>query len=205
MDKSEDIKDLAVALSKAQGEMKGAHKDSDNPFFKSKYADLASVWDAIRAPFAKHGLSVTQLPSEDDRGLVLETVLMHSSGQWISSKLRINPVKADPQSLGSALSYSRRYALSAIAGVYQEDDDANLASDKQPNPVMAPKATKPKAPSGIPPEINKPDPRLGNKGDHDHAWKPSNFKGEGGEAMEYCIVCKIKRPVDLDNDPELPF
>jgi hypothetical protein len=130
MEKSDSIAELAKALSSAQGEMKGAHKDSENPFFKSKYADLASVWEAIRAPFAKHGLSVVQTTSEGDKGLMLHTTLIHLSGQFISSGMLVKPVKQDPQGLGSALSYSRRYALSAIAGVYQDDDDANLASNK---------------------------------------------------------------------------
>lgn len=131
MMKSDSINELATALSKAQHEMKGASKDTLNPFFKQKYADLAAVWDSIRMPFGKYGLSVTQITSEEDKGLFLETVLMHSSGQWLSGKIRVNPTKQDPQGMGSALSYSRRYALSAIAGVYQEDDDANLASQKQ--------------------------------------------------------------------------
>jgi hypothetical protein len=131
MEKSEHINELATALAKAQGEMKGAHKDSENPFFKSKYADLAAVWEAIRGPFAKHGLSIVQTTSEGEKGLMLHTTLLHSSGQYISGGMIVKPVKQDPQGLGSALSYSRRYALSAIAGVYQNDDDANLASGKE--------------------------------------------------------------------------
>lgn len=142
MKMSEKINELATALGKAQGEMKGASKDSANPFFKSKYADLASVWEAIRAPFSKNGLAISQVTSEDEKGLVLTTLLLHSSGEWISGEIRINPVDQKPQTLGSAISYMRRYALSAMAGVYAEDDDGNLASGKM-----------------VPPMGQKPDPR----------------------------------------------
>jgi ERF superfamily len=132
MEKSEHINELAKALASAQGEMKGASKDSSNPFYKSKYADLASVWNAIGASFQKHGLSVVQTTSEGDKGLMLHTTLLHSSGQYVTGGILVKPVKNDPQGLGSALTYYRRYALSAIAGVYAEDDDGNLASGKKP-------------------------------------------------------------------------
>ncbi len=131
MEKSEHINELASALAKAQGEMKGAIKDSSNPFYKSKYSDLASVFHAIGEPFAKNGLSVVQTTSEGAGGTMLHTTLLHSSGQFISGGILVKPVKNDPQGLGSALTYYRRYALSAIAGVYSEDDDGNAASGKQ--------------------------------------------------------------------------
>ena len=129
MNKSETISKLAMALAKAQAKIKGAVKDSENPFFKSKYADLESVWGAIREPFTSNGLSVTQLTnSETTDGVVIETVLMHESGEWISSHLLMKPVKNDPQGVGSAITYGRRYGLQAIAGVCPEDDDGNKAS-----------------------------------------------------------------------------
>lgn len=129
MNKSDQINELATALAKAQGEIKGAIKDSANPFFKSKYADLASVVEAIREPFAKNGLAYIQLtePSDKDEARV-ETVITHSSGQWISSVLALPVTKADAQGFGSALTYARRYGLSAAAGVAPEDDDGNKAS-----------------------------------------------------------------------------
>ena len=131
MKRSESINEIATALSKAQEEMSGAVKDSSNPFFKSKYADLASVRDAIKDPFSKNGISYVQTIEMNDKGPVLITTLMHSSGQWIESDLQILPVKPDPQSMGSALTYARRYALAAIAGVPQVDDDAELAQGRQ--------------------------------------------------------------------------
>ena len=128
MRSSETIGKLAEALSKAQGTMKNAIKDSDNPFFKSKYADLASVADACRAELAANGLAVSQLPEMREGKLVLTYVLMHSSGEWLSGELEMNPVKQDPQGIGSAITYARRYTLAGIAGIATEDDDGNAAS-----------------------------------------------------------------------------
>lgn len=137
MNKSETINELAAALSKAQGEIKGALKDQNNPFFKSKYADLGSVVEAIRAPLSKHGLSYVQLtePTEKDEVRV-ETVILHSSGQWIGSTLALPVSKADAQGFGSAITYARRYGLSAAFGVAPEDDDGNAAAKAAPTPAQ---------------------------------------------------------------------
>ena len=138
MNKSESIAGLAAALAKAQGQMKGAIKDSANPFFKSKYADLASVVEAIRAAFSANGLSYIQTvePSEKDEVRV-ETTLLHASGEWISCGVLSLPVsKVDAQGYGSALTYARRYSLSAAVGVAPEDDDGNAASAAKPKKTM---------------------------------------------------------------------
>jgi hypothetical protein len=127
MNKSDAINELATALHLAQGKIKHAIKDSSNPFFKSRYADLSSVWDAIRDAFQSHGLAVTQIPDMDGDKPVLVTVLMHKSGQWISGTYPINPSKNDPQGIGSAITYARRYALQAVAGVCPDDDDGEAA------------------------------------------------------------------------------
>jgi len=116
-----------MALSKAQAEIAGAAKDSTNPFFNSNYADLQSVWDACRGPLVKNGLCVIQTTELVGDVLFLKTTLAHSSGQYIFGMLPIKPVKQDPQALGSALTYGRRYALAAMVGVYQTDDDAESA------------------------------------------------------------------------------
>ena len=131
MEMSDTIAKLAVALCKAQKEIKGAVKDSKNPFFKSDYADLSSVWDAIRTPLTSNGLSVTQLTDVAPDGVIIETVLLHESGEYISGKLFMKPVKNDPQGIGSAITYGRRYGLQAISGVCPEDDDGNKASDNK--------------------------------------------------------------------------
>lgn len=123
------INELAKALAKAQAEIANAHKDKKNPFFKSTYADLASVWDAIRAPMTKNGLSIVQTPIDGLNGPVgLTTILMHESGQYIESTFYMKPVKDDPQGRGSCITYMRRYALQAIMGVCPADDDGNGAS-----------------------------------------------------------------------------
>jgi hypothetical protein len=138
MNKSESIAGLAAALAKAQGSMKGALKDSANPFFKSKYADLASVVEAIRAAFSANGLSYIQTVEPSDKDEVrVETTLLHSSGEWISCGVLSLPVsKIDAQGYGSALTYARRYSLSAAVGVAPEDDDGNAASLAKPKPTM---------------------------------------------------------------------
>lgn len=130
MQTSEAINELAAALAKAQGEITGALKDSANPFFKSKYADLASCWDACRGPLSKNGLSVVQGLDVSDGHLYLKTRLMHATGQWISSTTPVTPKDDTPQGMGSALTYARRYALTAMVGVAQVDDDANAASGR---------------------------------------------------------------------------
>lgn len=133
MEKSESIKELAGALSKAQGEFAGAVKDTANPFFKSKYADLESCVSAIKAPLAKHGLSFVQVSHNHDNSASVETIIMHSSGEWLSTGLVSVPVtKADAQGFGSAMTYARRYSLSAAFGIAPEDDDGNAAAKAKP-------------------------------------------------------------------------
>lgn len=129
-EQSQDIGALAAALSKAQGKITGALKDSANPFFKSKYADLASVWDACRAALSENELAVIQQTASDDSGVFVITTLAHSSGQWMRSRLRLTPKDESPQAMGSAITYGRRYALAAAVGVAQVDDDGNAASGR---------------------------------------------------------------------------
>jgi hypothetical protein len=127
MKQSDSINELAAAMAAAQAEMGGAVKDSANPFFKSKYADLTSVVKAIKEPFANHGLSYTQFPCAADGCVGVTTRLMHSSGQWLESEYMLPMVKNDPQAAGSAITYARRYALQAMAGIPTADDDAESA------------------------------------------------------------------------------
>lgn len=144
MNKSETISELSKALAKAQGEMQSAKKSSDNPFFKSKYADLHEVMDSIREPLSKYGLSISQLVQPDEERAIVETVLLHESGEWLSSTIILRPVKADPQGMGSAITYARRYSVSSIVGLASEkDDDANEASGKNEAPKYPPKPVKP--------------------------------------------------------------
>lgn len=128
---------LALALSKAQGMIKGAAKDSENPHFRSKYADLASVWDACRDALSKNELAVIQNLSGGPDTITITTTLAHSSGEFMTSSLTLRPTKPDPQGIGSAATYGRRYGLAAIVGVAPEDDDGNAASEPAKNPTKA--------------------------------------------------------------------
>ena len=127
MKSSELINELAKALCYAQGQMGGVVKDSSNPFFKSKYADITSVIKAIKQPFSDNGLSYTQFPISNDHGVGVSTRLMHVSGQYLEMEYTLPTVKKDPQSYGSAITYARRYALQSIAGIPVADDDAEAA------------------------------------------------------------------------------
>jgi hypothetical protein len=143
----ESINEIATALSLAQGEINNAEKTSENPFFKSKYADLAVVLNCVRPVFAKYGLSIVQIPSFTDGKVTVQTIIMHKSGQKIEGSLALPVAKQDAQGVGSAITYARRYAIAAMAGIAQEDDDAQEAvkpvkKDIKPEPA---KVTKPKA------------------------------------------------------------
>ena len=128
--KSDNIEKLAQALSKAQSEMKGAEKKSTNPFFNSSYADLHTVIESSVPYLTKYGLSVIQGNEGKPGEFYVTTMLLHSSGQWIKSKLKMPIEKATAQSIGSTITYGRRYGLSAICGISQYDDDGNAASGK---------------------------------------------------------------------------
>lgn len=132
MKTSDTITKIADALVKAQAAMKPAIKDSRNPHFNSRYADLASVWDAIREPLTSNGLSVIQMVGSNElERTTLTTRVTHVSGEWIESTWQIPVGKQDPQGLGSAISYARRYALASAVGVVQDDDDGNAAMPRQ--------------------------------------------------------------------------
>jgi len=130
MTTSESIAEIADALAKAQGEMEGALKSASNPFFKSKYPDLASVREACVPYLSKYSLAVLQSPTADGAKVSVETLLMHASGQWVKDTLTVTAKDDSPQAVGSAITYLRRYALQAFAGVAPEDDDAEAAQGR---------------------------------------------------------------------------
>lgn len=143
MNKSETINELAAALAKAQGIMESAAKDTVNPFFKSRYADLAAVWEVARKPLSDNALALTQHPSTDGNIVTVETALCHASGQWMASQLTMLAKDASPQAIGSCITYARRYALASVLGIASEDDDdGNSAQPKQGNRVEATPAPK---------------------------------------------------------------
>ena len=126
--KSDSIDKLAQALSKAQSEMKGAEKKSTNPFFNSGYADLHTVIEASLPYLTKYGLSVIQGNDGKPGEFYVTTMILHESGQWIKSTLKMPVEKATAQSIGSTITYGRRYGLSAMVGISQYDDDGNSVS-----------------------------------------------------------------------------
>ena len=130
MNKSDNINELSSALAKAMGEIQGAKMDSINPHFKNRFASLASVQDSYKVPCSKNGLSVVQSVETRDGKYFVETMITHSSGQWISSDLELILSREDMQGLGSACTYAKRYAVCAMLGIsaQDEDDDGNAAS-----------------------------------------------------------------------------
>jgi len=139
IERSAEINELAKSMALAQSEVENPVASSDNPFYSSKYADLASVLNMTRKIFSKHGISIIQHPGYRDNMVQVTTVICHSSGQWMSSTICAPAFKADKfgvqkpvdtQSIGSAITYCRRYALAAVTGVAQDDDDGNKASGK---------------------------------------------------------------------------
>lgn len=136
---STTLNELLAALAKAQGQISNAKKDKKNPFFKSSYADLSSVWEACREPLSANGLSVIQTVEGNKEQMFLTTWLGHASGQFIKSRLPMLLTKFDAQSQGSAITYARRYALSAMVGICaDEDDDGEKAMVRQKPEVEKP-------------------------------------------------------------------
>jgi hypothetical protein len=165
MSRSEQINELAASLAVAQGAMSVAIKDSTNPHFKSRYADLASVIDAVRPHLSANGICFVQEPTTEAGMVVVETTLYHKSGQWISSKLSVACKDLSPQPVGSATTYARRYALMAICGIAPAEDDDGESAQGRPQPtrpVLPPKAPPPAEPKSEAP-TGKPFPRQTDK------------------------------------------
>jgi len=127
---SPEIDKISEALAIAQGEFKTVAKNKINPHFKNSYADLASIIEATRFPLHQHGIFVTQSSTMVDGRLVVSTRLIHKSGQWIESDVSLKIVKDDPQGMGSALTYARRYGRSAALDLSADDDDDGEMAQK---------------------------------------------------------------------------
>jgi len=155
IEQSDTIAALAASLAKAQAVIEGAVKAKPNPAFKTKYADLSSVWEACRNALTSNGLSVVQSPGHLSEGrMEMTTMLLHASGEWMRGSLTIPLGKVDAQSYGSAVTYGRRYALAAFVGVAPDDDDGNAAT-----------ATKPEAPRPEPKQAPTAPPTLAERSD----------------------------------------
>ena len=178
---SENVNEIAAALAKAQGAMDNANKDRSNPAFKSKYADLAAVREATSGPLSANGIAVLQGASTTADGVSVETRLIHVSGQWIACTIAAAPKDYTPQSIGSAITYLRRYGLMSMAGIAPEDDDGNAANGRNDAPapswprrevaapLPAPMKWSAAARAGFCAELGK----LGLDYDHVAAWSES--------------------------------
>ena len=129
---TEEHKNIVAALAAAQSEMGRAQKESTNPQFRSKYADLGNVMDACQPALNKHGIAILQPVGRDEHGPYVDTVLLHTSGERLECRVPLILGKNDMQGFGSAVTYGRRYGLMAMAGIAPEDDDGNAAVKAAP-------------------------------------------------------------------------
>ena len=151
---SENINEIAAALAKAQAAIQNPKKESENPNFKSRYADLATGLDAVRGVLASHAIALMQPTYMDGDLMMLETRLVHSSGQWVASTYPVCRFPARQQEVGSALTYARRYSMFALVGIAGDDDDGNEAS-KSETPAPARKTVATPASEPVDPEESK--------------------------------------------------
>ena len=184
--RSEQINELAAALSKAQGAMKNAPFDKQNPHYRNSYASLASVTDTIKGPLTANGLSYSQTTEVRDGAFVLVTTLMHSSGQWLASAYPL-PTVSKPQELGSALTYARRYSLSAIACIAaDEDDDAEGA--RQSNQVATAREN---------PHVTRPEDLSDAKPRHDERGNRIDWINTSEHRVERLSKAKARPVADM--------
>lgn len=220
---SEALEAISKALVKAQGEFEVVSKTANNPFFKSKYADLPSVVLAATPILKENGLAVTQLLGYENEKDTLTTRLLHETGQWIESTMKLYLVKPDSQSLGSAITYSRRYAYMAILGLVADvDDDGNAASSRGKPAQATAETTKRAAPKvAAPTTLGEDGPSTkklfamlnGRKDISDrHEWAKTVL---GREVISFTSLDSVEiatleqwfkgNPAYADNDNERPF
>ena len=184
LDHSPQINELAKALSAAQGAMKPAAFDSVNPHYKSRYASLSSVAESCRASLAANGIAIVQGSEVIDGRVIVTTMVLHSSGQWVRDSLSVKPLADTPQGVGSAITYARRYALAGMLGIVCDDDDDGEAANTKPkaNADKAPRQEK----KAEPPKQQQPAPQ-------NHA---SGEPTPNGSAPELSVGAKIAKEVD---------
>ena len=189
MPRSEQINELAASLACAQGAMSVAIKDSVNPHFKSRYADLASVIDAVRPHLSVNGIAFVQDVTTEPGLVCVETTLYHKSGQWLSNKLAVACKDLSPQPVGSAITYARRYTLMALCGIAPaEDDDGEAAQSRQ-------------APPAKPTPMRQPDPKPEPK--PEAPAMPEQHDGAGQVKEVRALVAAIKERANPDRLKDL--
>lgn len=192
--KSENINELAKALLSFQGDLKPVATNQGNTFFNHPYADLNSIWEAVRLPLHENGLSVVQTVQGQGHDWFLVTTLCHTSGQWLEGSIPLILTKSDMQGLGSAITYARRYGIAAILGISQYDDDADRAVGRGPQPQPKPNPPAPARQAAAParkragPVIAQPDRQV---------HEPCNevmLVSRFNPNEVYCPACKFKEP-----------
>lgn len=194
---------IIEALVKLQASLPPIIKDKENPFFSSWYADLASIWDVIRKPMTDLGLCVVQCPEATDGETIrIRTVLLHKSGEFIDSVLVLKPVQAlvdknaneraiTPQTMGSAITYARRYALCAMLGIAPEDDDGNAASQRG----RAPRAESTETIDGLLPDKQADRPASKWQPFFDACQEASNRDCANGEGQGWNLTDTDRRSI----------
>jgi ERF superfamily protein len=179
MNKSESIINLSKALLKAQKVMGGAVKDSKNPFFKSTYSDYGSVLEVVKGPLNENGILVLQPHVNDPGQPYVETILIHAeSGEFLSSCTPVVCAKAnDPQAMGSAITYARRYGLQSLLSIPSEDDDGNAGSGKTGVSAM------PKAATVTPISAPSPEYKQGKAAEAEPGPSKSSFRKLGAATV----------------------
>lgn len=214
MERSDQIDQLATALADAQGKVTDATKTKENPAFRSRYADLASVLDAVRSPLSAAGIAFIQSPTAADGRVYVTTTLVHKSGQWVSETMSAKPARDDAQSIGSVVTYLRRYGLMAMVGIAPDDDDGEAAVGRG-SVTDAPKATQrrqepAKAPQATPAPAPTPEPAQ-EPAAHHESWAKARagFCAElarlGTEytydnVSAFCTAAGVPRPSARDNE-----
>jgi hypothetical protein len=191
-----EMGELFQALAKAQKEFKPAVKDANNPFFKSKYANLEGVVDAVREALAKHDLCFIQKTKLAEGSLVLETIVGHKSGSFISGEYPIKPVKEDPQAIGSAITYAKRYALAAMLGVVTSDEDDDGESAMGRGGESQQHQSQPPQVKSFQASVKSVAPLCCGK---------SMMKSKFHESMFYCTQCKATAPMAKSSGGEPPL
>lgn len=189
MKTSETIGKISESLAKAQGEMKPASFDAMNPHFRSRYATLASIMEACRSALSQNNIAIIQGTSVEEDRVVVNTMLTHSSGEWISDSLSMNINKDSPQAIGSAITYARRYSLSSMVGIVSdEDDDAEGAMPK--NAQKTEVAQKPVRPA-IVTDMNE------------HKKTRGTEPAKAEKTAQSALPAKTEQPVNTENPAQV--
>ena len=190
---------ISAALASAQGEMENAPKDRQNSHFNSRYADLASVIEAVRGPLSKHGIAFTQPPTVEGGRVIVRTVLSHKSGEWLGCELSARPQQDTPQGIGSTMTYLRRYSLMAMTGIAPDDDDGEAGMGRE---------TKAPPPPPAKPVKKETPPKVA--AEHDASWTPNasaafcatvddiGFRYE--QVADWCQSLGRQRPSSMDSE-----